>query len=236
MVIRVRSILAGTIFALTMVVPALASATTGAIEGVTVEPSLAHASTKAGQIGGKPTYPLGPPDEGKQTTAARVIGVGSSYDGWLQIDAYGWRPPVDSPGERHQFCTWIEFEKARFRDFGSCLGAGEIERPIAIESSAEIVNPKPLRATLIGGALTPNVTRVVLSVRRRNGKLAHPVEATVARVSGGLQHQLRQYKPFGYFFAKVPLLVHATRDARAIAYDADGKVVGSAQGLSPQGT
>jgi hypothetical protein len=186
------------------------------------------------KVGGEPTRPLGPPDEGTQTTAARVIGVGRTYDGWLEIDAYGWRPPSDSSGERKKVCTWIEFEAEPAPTFGSCFGAGELEQPIAIESASELVQPKRLRSSYIGGSLARDVVRVALRIERPGNKTPDRVQATVAHVDGPLQGKLKQSEPFGYFFAKVRGLVPA-KDIHATAYDADGRKVGSTRGLSAQG-
>jgi hypothetical protein len=202
--------------------------------GLTGSPLPAAAVTsRAGQIGGAPTYPLGAPDEGKQTTAARVIGVGRTYDGWLQIDAYGWRPPSDSSGDRREVCVWAEFQTERFATYGSCVGAGDPGASIAIESAPVLVKPKRLRSTQFGGILSPDVTRVVLTVKRSASAKPVRAEATVARVSGRLQHQMKQSRPFGYFFAKLPGEI-APKEVRAVAYNAAGKVVGSTSGLSAQ--
>lgn len=184
-----------------------------------------------GRVGGPPSRPLDPPDEGARTTAARVIGVGHAYDGWLEIDAYGWRPPSATPGERHQLCAWIELEALSAPMYGSCFASGQIGQPIAIESNLSITSPKSLRDTEVGGPLASNVARVELSVKRPgHKKKIEGVQATVAQVSGRLQRELRQPRPFGYFYAKVRGMVPA-KDITAIAYDASGRELGTTHGL-----
>lgn len=187
----------------------------------------ASAATGPGAVGGAPTRPLGPPEEGTRTTAARVIGVGRTYDGWLEIDAYGWRPPAGTRGERQQLCTWVEFAADPRPSVGSCLGTGEIREPIALESLAWSRGSK--RDTRIGGPLSPQVARVVLTVALP-GHDPKQIPATVARVSGSLQRQLDQPGPFGYFFTKLRGHVSA-RYFRATAYDAHGHKLGAAGAL-----
>lgn len=205
---------------------ALLAATAGAVPALAAAPG-------PGKIGGPPTRPLNRPDEGKQTTPARVIGVGHTYDGWVEIDAYGWQPMSDTPGERHQVCTWIETKRLPNAGYGSCFGAGELSRPIAIESASQLVAPKPLRSRFIAGSLAPDVTRVELTVQRVGGKNPEQIQATVARVSGNLLRQLHQESPFGYFFAKVRGTV-SLKAIRATAYDEGGQEVGSTSGLTPE--
>jgi len=187
-------------------------------------PALA-AAPGPGQVGGPPSRPLEPPVEGVRTSADRVIGVGQTYDGRLEIDAYGWRPPSPAPRERRQICIWAELEVLSAPMYGSCFAPSQVGRPIAIEANISVTSPRSLRDTEIGGSLTSDIARVELSVRRPGHKKAERVQATVAQVSGRLQQQLRQSMPFGYFYAKMPGNVPA-RDITAIAYDASGQMLG----------
>jgi hypothetical protein len=187
-----------------------------------------------GRIGGSPTRHLDPPPEGTQTTPARVIGTGQAYDGWVEIDAHGWDPGLDTLEERRQFCVWIEYDAEAFPSFGSCLGAGEIDQPIAIESAPSLIQPRRLRYTEFAGALSPEVARVVISFRRPGKKKMFRASATVAQVSGGLQQELKRSTPFGYFVAKIRGLVRI-KDARALAFNSAGNLVGSTRGLAGQG-
>ena len=191
----------------------------------------AAASTNGpGAAGGPPTRPLGPPDEGTQNTPSRVIGTGHAYDGWVEIDAYGWKPESNEQGEAQQFCAWIEYARSRYPSYGSCLGAGEIDRPVTIEDVNALVKPKRLRYVEIGGALSPDVARVIVSFQRpgRSGK--HRVNATVAQVSGALQGKLKQPAPFGFFVAKIRGHIRF-KTVRATGFDAAGSVIGSTRGL-----
>jgi hypothetical protein len=163
-----------------------------------------------------------------------VIGVGRAYDGWVEIDAYGWRPPADSPGERHQVCVLVETKTESLGTFGSCFGSGGLFKPIAIESAPQIVSPKSLRSSIVAGSLAPDVARVEVSVRRPSGGKAERIPVTMGQVSGSLMRELHQETPFGYFFAKVRGVV-PLKDIRATAFDAQGHKVGSTNSLSAQG-
>jgi hypothetical protein len=115
--------------------------------------------------------------------------------------------------------------------YGSCFASGQIGQPIPIESNLSVTSPKSVRDTEIGGALTFDVARVELSVKRpRHKKKIEGVQATVAQVSGRLQREFKQSRPFGYFYAKVRGVVPA-KDITAIAYDASGQVLGTAHRL-----
>jgi hypothetical protein len=145
----------------------------------------------------------------------------------LEIDAYGWRPSSAASGERHQICTWIELEALSSPMYGSCFSSGQLGRPITIESNLSVTSPKSLRDTEIGGSLASGVARVELSVKRPNHeKKIEGVQATVAQVSGRLQRELRQPRPFGYFYVKVRGVV-PVKDVTAIAYDPSGQVLGT---------
>lgn len=194
----------------------------------------ALARTGPGQIGGPPTRPVDPPPEERQSSPARIVGVGRDYSGWVEIVAYGTEGEPESPSQGDGFCVWLEYGKFRFPSFGSCLAAGPIERTIAIEDTTQLISPKRFRFSEFAGALSPDVARVVVEYRRNGNGKTYRTQATVAQVSGTLQNELDQPAPFGYFAAKVRGLIR-TKDARALAYNSAGDLIGSTRGLSSPG-
>jgi hypothetical protein len=193
----------------------------------------ATTSAGKGQVGGPPTLPLGQADEGKKITPALVIGRGSSYDGPVEITAYGWRAPPDTGSTGKQYCVWVEYLPDDIQS-GTCASPLEpldSGGPISIDSELQGISPKPRRYTAIGGRLTPEVASVRVSYRRHGSKKRFHVKAIVAQVSGKLQQRLGQPGPFGYFDAKIRGLVPLSR-VRAQALDASGHVIGSADHLS----
>lgn len=158
-----------------------------------------------GQIGGPPTIPLGPPDEGKRTTPDFVIGRGDRPAGPAELVAYGWLAPRDSlpPGPREQFCTVIEYlpKEISPATCGPVLSPSNGPKAV-IDSEIGALGRPAERFTEIGGRLTPDVASVRVSFRRAEHKRSS-VMATVAQVAGELQRRLHQPSPFGYFDVKI---------------------------------
>jgi len=194
----------------------------------------ATTSAGKGQVGGPPTLPLGPADEGKKITPALVIGRGRAYDGPVEIVAYGWRPPEDALSEGKEYCVWIEYPPDDI-EYGTCAsplepleGSGAIQ----VDSEVQLLTPKRLRWTNIGGRLTPDVATVRVFFHRHGSEKRFHLKATVAQVGGRLQQRLDQPAPFGYFNVKVRGLV-PFRSFRVQALDAGGQVIGSAHPFRP---
>jgi hypothetical protein len=188
--------------------------------------AIALASPGAGEVGGPPTVELGPPDEGIQTSPARVIGVGSVVDGPVEIVAYGWEPEADSPPA--DFCVWVARPRRRENEFGTCGRSLDKTKRGAITLDMEIqtIAPKSARATSVGGRVSPTVDAVRLSFHRPGSKKQHRANSIVAQVSGALQQRLGQPAPFGFFYAKVRGAIGFGKFT-AQALNAEGEVIGT---------
>ena len=174
-----------------------------------------------GQIGGPPTIKLGPPDEGKQTSPALVIGRGRTSGGPAEIVAYGWESEPDSPPA--DFCVWIEQPLEVLP--GACGLAPADAGSIGMEMKTLAIRPTWARATYVGGLVSPDVASVRISFRRPGFKKLFRVSPVLGAVGGDLQQRLRQPAPFGFYYARVNGIVSFTQ-VRAEALDAEGNVIG----------
>lgn len=188
-------------------------------------------AAQRGTVGGLPTRHLNPPDEGKRLTPERVIATGETIRGRLEVDAYGWERPAEG-GEREAaaVCTWIEAPPGSFPFYGTCFAPEEVRTPLKILHDSSELGSKSQRNTQIGGPAEANVAKVVLFVRRP-GKSVERTDALLARVSGSLQEELGQTAPFTYFLGVIPGDVRS-KYVEAVAYDAQGRKLGSTRGLS----
>lgn len=212
----------------------LPTAAMAVLLAVSAVPLASGATTSAnkGQVGGPPTLPLGPADEGKKVTPAIVIARGHTYDGPVEIAAYGWKPPPDDPIGGTQCCVWIEYPRTRDIIFGTCSDALDQQGargPIDIASEDQQFSPKLRRNTQIGGLVDPEVARVRVSFHRKGRRHRSHVRALVAKVDGDLQQKLKQPGPFGYFNVKVRGLV-PFKTFRAQAFDANGNLIDTDKG------
>jgi hypothetical protein len=193
-------------------------------------------SPAKGEVGGPPSIPLGPPDEGKQMTPAVVIGRGTTFGGAVELVSYGWLAPRDSapPGGRNQFCIWIEHLPDEISP-GTCDAALDPRggREIAIDDVIHGLGSAAQRFTEIGGRVSPDVASVRVAFRRP-GNRSYTVAAVVGQVAGELQAKLKQSAPFGYFAAKIHGLV-SLKSIRVRALDASGLVIDTTRGLTPHG-
>jgi hypothetical protein len=187
----------------------------------------ASSSARKGQVGGPPTIPVGKPDEGRKVTPAFVIGRGQSYDGPMEIVAYGMR---DSEVPGKEYCVLLEYLTTQDVEFGICgvdpreplSGNNEIQ----IDSQIQLISPKRLRWSEVGGRVAPNVAQVRVTFHRHGSSKLFHSNAIVAQVSGALQQKLGQPVPFGFFDARVRGLA-PSRSFHVQALDANGNVVGS---------
>jgi hypothetical protein len=176
-----------------------------------------------GQVGGPPTIELGPPDEGRRTSPALVIGRGRTAGGPAEIVAYGWRGPDDSDPE--DFCVWVEQLPAEIL-FGACGAAPPRAGSIGMEMKIKRIQPRSVRATFIGGVVSADVASVRISFRRPDSSKRFRARPVLGRVKGDLQQRLRQPAAFGFYYAQVNGLV-SFRHVRAEALDAEGRVIGT---------
>jgi hypothetical protein len=190
---------------------------------VAVLPTAASGASK-GRIGGPPTIKLGPPDEGKRTTPALVIGRGGTAGGAAEVVAYGWESE-DDDSLSADFCVWAEQLPDEIL-FGTCGPAPWRAGSIGMEMKIQRFGPGSARATYIGGLVSPDVASVRISFRRPGSGRLFRVNPILGRVRGGLQQRLDQPAPFEFYYAQVNGLVKF-RQVRAEALDAKGDVVGT---------
>lgn len=196
----------------------------------------ASASSTKGTIGGPPSTPLPPPDQGKQTSPALVIGQGRLFGDPVEIAGAGWSAPsyFETPGGG-QLCVWIEYlaEQPTSSMCGPVAQRASGNEAIYIESFAEGMGTNGPREVDLSGSLALDVTSVQVSFRRRgSGQIFH-ANAVVAAVSGELQERLKQPGPFGYFVVKARGKV-ITRSLRFRAFDNEGHFVGVSSGVSSE--
>lgn len=158
-----------------------------------------------------------------------MIGRGKTFDGSVELVAYGWLAPKDTVGSslRRQFCVWVEYPPAEIAP-GTCGGPLDptYQGALAIDDRIQAFGPPSKRHTEIGGRLSPAVASVRVTYRRPGSARQIRAAAVVAQVGGALQSRLGQPLPFGYFDAKIRGLV-PFGGIRAEALDASGQVIGS---------
>jgi hypothetical protein len=139
-----------------------------------------------------------------------VIGRGKTFDGSVELVAYGWLAPKDTvgPSSRRQFCVWVEYPPAEIAP-GTCGGPLDpaYQGALTIDDRIQAFGPPSKRHTEIGGRLSPDVASVRVTYR-------HPGSAKQIRIAAV------------YFDAKIRGLV-PFRGIRAEAFDASGQVIGS---------
>jgi hypothetical protein len=189
----------------------------------------AKARKRKGKIGGRPSARLTPPDQGKQTTPALVIGRGHLLGGPVEIAGAGWSAPryFETPGGG-QFCVWVEFLGGWSTSSmcGPMAQTASGKETVYIESFSEGMGTNSPREVELTGSLAPDVASVRVSFRRRGSRRIFQTSAVVAVVSGELQKSLKQPSPFGYFVIKVRGQVIA-RSLRIRALDKEGHFVGA---------
>jgi hypothetical protein len=190
-------------------------------------------AAQKGTLGGSPTVPVGPPDEGTRESPVRVILAGDTWGGGVEIAAYKWNPPAEFATGADM--VWADVEIGSPPEgwlSSSTFSPEELAAPVAIEALFWQPSPKSERSTFVGGALQPGVARVQLSYKRPHGTGTVHADAVVGSVNGRLQEEIGQAAPFGYFFARLPGVVQA-KGLQAVAFDADGNRLGSTRGKAP---
>lgn len=184
---------------------------------------------RKGEIGGLPSTRLTPPDQGKQTTPALVIGRGSLPSGPVEIAGAGWSAPkyFETPGGG-QLCVWVEFlaEQSTSSMCGPVAQTASGKETVYIESLRESTETNGPREVELTGSLAPDVASVQVSFRRHGSQRIFQTNAVVALVGGELQKSLKQPASFGYFAIKVRGRFVA-RSLRIRALDKEGNFVGA---------
>jgi hypothetical protein len=190
---------------------------------------VAVARKRQGEIGGRPSTRLTPPDQGKQTTPALVIGRGRLFGGPVEIAGAGWSAPqyFETPGDG-QLCVWVEYlaEKSTSSTCGPVAQTASGKETVYIESFREGMGAGTPREAELTGSLAPGVASAQVSFRRHGSRRVSHVKAVVAVVGGDLQERLKQPASFGYFAVKVRGQLIA-RSLRIRAFDGDGHLVGA---------
>ena len=83
--------------------------------------------------------------------------------------------------------------------------------------------------TALHGWVRPDVARIEVRYHRRNEKPISHVDATVAQVDGDLLSSLHQATPFGRFAVVLPGCT-VPQGLRVLAFDSEGKLIGSERG------
>jgi hypothetical protein len=190
---------------------------------------VAVAQKRQGEIGGRPSTRLTPPDQGKQTTPALVIGRGRLFGGPVEIAGAGWSAPkyFETPGDG-QLCVWVEYlaERSMSSTCGPVAQTASGKETVNIESFREGMGTGVPREAELTGSLAPGVASAQVSFRRHGSRRVFHAKAVVAVVDGALRERLEQPAPFGYFAVKVRGQFVA-RSLRIRAFDKDGHFVGA---------
>jgi len=94
---------------------------------------------------------------------------------------------------------------------------------------------RPWRSyTAVHGWVGPDVARIEVRYHRRNEKPITQVDATVAQVNGELLSALDQTTPFGRFAIVLPGCT-VPQGLRVLAFDSEGRMIGSERGRKQSG-
>lgn len=206
----------------------------GRWEGGAQSGSLVELKRRKGEIGGRPSTQLTPPDQGKQNTPAQVIGRGHLLGGPVEIAGAGWSAPkyFETPGDG-QLCVWIEHltERATSSRCGPVAQTASGKGTVYIESFSEGMGTSRPRETELTGSVAPGVASLQVSFRRHGRRRIFHTKAILAVVDGELQKSLKQPFPFGYFVVNVRGQFIA-RSLRVRAFDREGHFVGTSDDAS----
>jgi hypothetical protein len=197
-----------------------------AIVGVTT--SEARSADPQCSVGGPPAIEEGPDLLEKPSSPRLVIACGESVVGPFEIVAY--------TGVKHLLCTFF---------LGSAFGGGQCggtfhESRLArdgllVTDMGWAWGGGPGRSyTAVSGWVTPDVARIEVRYHRRNEKPITHVNATVAQVDGELLSSLDQTTPFGRFAVVLPGCT-VPQGLRVLAFDSEGRMIGSERGHKQSG-
>jgi hypothetical protein len=174
-------------------------------------------------VGGPPTIEERPSLLQKPSGPQLVIACGSSIEGQFEIVAY--------TGVKHSLCTVYLGSAVRGAECGGALYESRLARDGFLVTSTDWTSGRgPGRSyTAMRGWVRPDVARVEVRYHRRNGKPLARVDATTAQVNGELLGALDQTAPFGRFAVVLPGCI-VPQDLRVLAFDSEGRMIGSIQG------
>lgn len=152
-----------------------------------------------------------------------VIACGQGVSGPFEIAAY---TSVD-----HALCTVFLGQGFGGGECGAAFGESRLARDGVLATSTNRAwgaGPGPAY-TAIAGWVRPDVARVEVRYHRNNGKPTRKADATVGQVDGELLSSLGQSAPFGRFAIVLPGC-SLPEGIRILAFDSDGRLLGSERG------
>jgi hypothetical protein len=179
-------------------------------------------------VGGPPTIEEGPGLLEKPSSPRLVIACGKSVVGPFEIVAY--------TGVRHSLCTVFLGAAFGGAECGGAFHESRLARVgFLVTSTSWAWGGGPGRSyTALRGWVRPDVARVEVRYHRRNEKPITQVNATVAQVDGELLSSLDQTTPFGRFAVVLPGCT-VPQGLRVLAFDSEGRMIGSERGHKESG-
>jgi hypothetical protein len=185
----------------------------------------AQAGSAAGPcvVGGSPTIKGEPQAIREPLSPVLDIACGKSFIGPFQIVAY--------TDVKHSLCTFVLGSPFNGGECGGSIYESRLARDgvlVTTRNWESGLGRGPANTTL-SGRLLPKVTRVEVRYHRPGQKSVSEVNATVGQVDGELLRTLDQTEPFGRFAVVLPGCV-PPQGLRVLAFDAEGRLVGSEPG------
>jgi hypothetical protein len=204
----------------------LVVASFAAFVGVTA--SRAQSADPQCSVGGPPTIEEGPNLLLKPLGPRLVIACGKSVVGPFEIVAY--------TGVGHSLCTVFLGSAFGGAECGGAFHESRLARDgFLVTGTSWAWGGGPGRSyTAIHGWLRPDAARIEVRYHRRNEKAITQVNATVAQVDGELLSSLGQTTPFGRFAVVLPGCT-VPQGLRVLAFDSEGRMIGSERGHKQSG-
>jgi hypothetical protein len=174
-------------------------------------------------VGGPPTIEGEPNVLEKPAGPKLVIACGKSVVGPFEIVAYD--------DVKESLCTFVLGEGFGDGECGEAFHESFLARDgFLITGTNWAWGHGPGHSlTSINGRVEPGVARVEVRYHRKHGKASAQVDATIGQVEGELLGKLDQTAPFGRFAVVLPECV-VPQDLRILAFDSEGRMIGSEHG------
>jgi len=197
-----------------------------AFVGVTT--SRAQSADPQCRVGAPPTIEQGPNFLQKPLGPRLVIACGKSVVGPFEIVAY--------TGVGHSLCTVFLGSAFGGAECGAAFHESRLARDgFLVTDTSWAWGGGPGRSyTAIRGWLRPDAARIEVRYHRKSEKAITHVNATVAQVNGELLSALGQTTPFGRFAVVLPGCT-VPQGLRVLAFDSEGRMLGSERGHKESG-
>ena len=196
---------------------------------VGVPTSRAQSADPQCSVGAPPTIEEGPSFLQKPLGPRLVIACGKSVVGPFEIVAY--------TGVGHSLCTVFLGSAFGGSECGGAFHEAWLARDgFLVTGTSWAWGGGPGRSyTAVRGWLGPDAARIEVRYHRKNEKAISQANATVVQVDGELLSSLGQTTPFGRFAVVLPGCT-VPQGLRVLAFDSEGRMIGSERGQIRGGT